>query len=141
MPLTLQQANRIIEAAFAHGASLKSNALCVAVVDTGGHLMALQRQDGSSNLRAQLATAKAAGALALGLSSRRIAEIAKEAPATIASLAALAPGGIVPSPGGVIVVDANGTIVGAVGATGDTPDNDEACAIAGALGAGLNVRG
>ncbi len=140
MSLTLQQANQIIEAAVAHGNSLKGGALCVAVVDTGGHLVALQRQDGASNLRPQLATAKAAGTLALGMSSREISEIAQKAPAVIASLASLSNGGLVPSPGGVIIVDSSGTIAGAVGVTGDTPDNDELCAITGATHAGFSVR-
>jgi uncharacterized protein GlcG (DUF336 family) len=140
MSLTLKQANEIVAAAIAHGASLKASPLCVAVVDAGGHLLALQRQDGSSNLRPQLAAAKAAGALALGISSRQIAEIAQKVPAVIASLAAMSGGGVVPSPGGVIIVDGNGVAIGAVGVTGDTPDNDELSAIAGVKSAGLALR-
>ena len=140
MSLTLQQANRIIETALAHGASLQAAPLCVAVLDAGGHLLALQRQEASSNLRPQIATAKAAGTLALGLPSRKIAEIAQANPAVIAALASLSSGGIVPSPGGVIVIDGSGVVVGAVGVTGDTPDNDEACAIAGVTRAGLAIR-
>jgi uncharacterized protein GlcG (DUF336 family) len=140
MSLTLKQANSMVDAALAHGASLKTSPISVAVLDAGGHLMAFQRQDGSSNLRPQIAIAKAAGTLALGLSSRKIAEIAQAAPATIASLTSLSSGGLVPSPGGVIVIDNNGIIVGAVAVTGDTPDNDELCAIAGVTGAGLAVR-
>jgi uncharacterized protein GlcG (DUF336 family) len=140
MSLTLIQANAIVAAALAHGASLNASPISVAVLDAGGHLLAFQRQDGSSNLRPQIAIAKAAGTLALGLPSRKIAEIAQAAPATIASLATLSAGGLVPSPGGVIVIDGKGMTVGAVGVTGDTPDNDELCAIAGVTGAGLAVR-
>jgi uncharacterized protein GlcG (DUF336 family) len=141
MSLTLAQANAIVAGALAHAATLKAAPVCVAVIDAGGHLVSLQRQDGASNLRPQIATAKASGALGLGLSSRVIADIAKTSPATMASLATLANGGLLPSPGGVIVVDSNNVVVGAVGVTGDTPDNDEACAIAGAKHAGFNVRG
>jgi uncharacterized protein GlcG (DUF336 family) len=140
MSLTLKQANAIVEAAIAHGASLKAHPLCAAVVDAGGHLLALQRQDGASNLRPQIAAAKAAGALALGISSRQIAEIAQKVPAAITSLAALSGGGLVPSPGGLIIVDGNGVSIGAVGVTGDTSDNDELCAIAGVTSAGLAIR-
>jgi uncharacterized protein GlcG (DUF336 family) len=140
MSLTLAKANEIVAAALAHGASLKTSPISVAVLDAGGHLLAFQRQDGSSNLRPQIAIAKAAGTLALGLPSRKIAEIAHAAPATIASLATLSGGGLVPSPGGIIVIDGKGTTIGAVGVTGDTPDNDELCAIAGVVAAGLAVR-
>ena len=140
MSLSLKQANAIIDAALAHGASLRTSPLTVAVVDAGGHLLALQRQIGSSNLRPQIATAKAAGALALGIPSRLISEIAIERPAVIASLASLSGAGIVPSPGGVIIVDAHDTVIGAAGVTGDTSDNDEVCAIAGVTGAGLAIR-
>jgi uncharacterized protein GlcG (DUF336 family) len=114
--------------------------VCAAVVDAGGHLLALQRQDGASNLRPQIAAAKAAGTLALGISSRQIAEIAQKVPAAITSLATLPGGGLVPSPGGMIIVDANGVAIGAVGVTGDTSDNDELCAIAGVKSVGLAIR-
>ena len=140
MSLTLKQANEIIAAALARGVALKTAPLAVAVVDAGGHLLAFQRQDGSSNLRPQIAIAKAAGSLALGLPSRKIAEIASERPALIASMASLSGGGVVPSPGGVIVLDRNGAPVGAVGVTGDTSDNDESCAVAGVMSVGLTVR-
>jgi uncharacterized protein GlcG (DUF336 family) len=140
MSLTLKQANEIIEAALARGAALKTAPLGVAVVDAGGHLLAFQRQDGSSNLRPQIAIAKAAGSLALGLPSRKIAEIAADRPALIASMASLSGGGVVPSPGGVIVLDRSGATVGAVGVTGDTSENDELCAVAGVTSVGLRVR-
>jgi uncharacterized protein GlcG (DUF336 family) len=140
MSLTLKQANAVIEAALAHATSLQLHPVCVAVVDAGGHLLALQRQDGSSNLRPQIATGKAAGALALGISSRLIADIAAERPAVITSLASLPGGTIVPAPGGIIVIDGSGNTIGAVGVTGDTSDNDERCAIAGATGAGLKIQ-
>ncbi|HEY0686101.1 MAG TPA: heme-binding protein [Steroidobacter sp.] len=129
--LNLATANRIIEGAFEHAEKLQLKPLTVAVLDAGGHVIALQRQDGSSIARAQIAIGKAAGALALGVSSRKIAEMAVERPTFINALAPLAPAGIIPAAGGVVVVGAEGRTAGAVGVTGDLSDNDESCALAG----------
>ena len=128
--LSLDQANRIIAAALAKGRELGLKPLCVAVLDPGGHLVGLAREDGASTLRPQIAIAKAASALGLGISSRKIADMAAERPTFVASLAALAPQGLVPAAGGVLAA-ADGALVGAVGITGDTSDNDEVCALAG----------
>lgn len=114
--------------------------LTVAVLDAGGHIIALQRGDGASTLRPEIACGKAAGALALGLSSRKIAEMAAERPSFVASLATLGPCAIVPAAGGLIIVDGLGTPIGAVGITGDTSDNDELCALAGLDAAGLQAQ-
>ena len=118
--LTLDLANAIIVAALAKGAELKMKPLSVAVLDPGGHMIAFQRQDGASLMRAQIATAKAAGALALGVASRKIAEMAAERPSFIV---------------------ADGHPIGAVGITGDTSDNDELAALAGIAAAGLTAQG
>ena len=136
--IRLSDANRIITSAFEKGSELGLKPLCVAVLDPGGHVIAMQRQDEASTLRPQIAIAKASGALGLGVSSRKIADMAAERPTFVASLASLAPQGIVPAAGGVIVMR-DGEIVGAVGVTGDTSDNDEACALAGVSAAGLLV--
>lgn len=136
----LDQANSIITAAFAKGQELGLAPLTVVVLDAGGHAVALQRQDGGSNLRPQIATAKASGALALGVSSRRIGEMAVERPTFIGSLGPISQGGVVPAAGGVIIVDKDGHAIGAVGVTGDTSDNDEACALAGIAAAGLQAK-
>lgn len=128
--LTLDQANRIAAAALAKGRELALKPLCVAVLDAGGHLIALQREDGASNLRPQIAMGKASSALGLGVSSRVIGEMAAERPTFIASLAGLSDAAIVPAAGGIIVYKA-GEVIGAVGVTGDTSDNDETCALAG----------
>lgn len=128
--LTLDQANRIAAAALAKGRELSLKPLCVAVLDAGGHPIALQREDGASNLRPQIAMGKASSALGLGVSSRVIGEMAAERPTFIASLAGLADAAIVPAAGGIIVYKA-GEVIGAVGVTGDTSDNDETCALAG----------
>lgn len=137
--ITLDQANQIVAAAFAKGAELGLKPLSVAVLDPGGHLIAFQRQDRSSTLRPQIAMGKAGGALALGVSSRAIGDMAAERPSFIASLGPIAPLGVVPAAGGVIVRDADGHVLGAVGITGDTSDNDEACALAGIAAAGLSA--
>ncbi|OYX60022.1 MAG: GlcG protein [Novosphingobium sp. 32-60-15] len=138
--ITLEQANMIIGAAFNKGRDLGLNPLSVAVLDAGGHLIAFQRQDMASTLRPQIACGKAGGALALGISSRKIADIAAERPGFVASLGPISANGIIPAAGGLIVLGANGLPIGAVGITGDTSDNDEACALAGIAATGLEAR-
>lgn len=139
--ITLAQANAIIAAAFEKGAALGLKPLAIAVLDSGGHLIAFARADGASTLRPQIAFAKAGGALGLGLSSRKIGEMAVERPTFVAALGPIAPHGVVPAAGGVIVVDSAGRPIGAVGITGDTSDNDEICALAGIAAAGLKAQG
>jgi uncharacterized protein GlcG (DUF336 family) len=139
--LTLALANTIVEAAFAKGQALGLKPLSIAVLDAGGHLIAFQRQDGSSTLRPQIAAGKAGGALALGVSSRKIGEMAAERPSFVASLGNIAPHGVIPAAGGVLIAGAGGTVIGAVGVTGDLSDNDELCALAGVEAAGLKTRG
>lgn len=138
--MTLDQASAVVAATLATGAELGLKPLSVAVLDAGGHLIAFQRQDGASTLRPQIAVAKAAGALALGISSRGIADMAAERPSFVASLGPISPAGIVPAAGGVIVVAADGKAIGAVGVTGDTSDQDERCALAGIAAAGLTAQ-
>jgi uncharacterized protein GlcG (DUF336 family) len=140
MTITLAQAQKILEGAFAKAAELKLKPLGAAVVDAGGHVIAVQRQDGASTLRPEVAIAKAAGALALGVSSRTIAGMAAERPAFITNVGALSARGLVPSPGGVIIVDDKGAFIGAVGASGDTGDNDEVAVLAGIAAAGLKAQ-
>lgn len=139
--ISLDQANSIISAAFAKGGELGLKPLSIAVLDAGGHLIAFARADKASNMRAQIAIGKASGALALGVSSRTVATMAAERPTFIATLASLATQGIIPAAGGVIVVDASGAAIGAVGVTGDTSDNDEIAALAGIEAAGLKAQG
>ncbi|WP_029057937.1 GlcG/HbpS family heme-binding protein [Stappia stellulata] len=140
--LTLSVAEKIIKAAFAKGADLDLKPLTVAVLDAGGHVIALMRQDGSSIMRPQIATGKAYGAIAVGAGSRWLDANAQTRPHFVQALNGAAGGGIVPVPGGVLVRDGDGgAILGAVGITGDTSDNDEACAIAGIQAAGLQADG
>ncbi|WP_157219042.1 GlcG/HbpS family heme-binding protein [Flavisphingomonas formosensis] len=134
--ISLDQARIIIATAFAKGQELSLKPLSVVVLDAGGHPIAFERQDGASSGRFAIATGKAAGALFLGVPSRKVGEMALERPTFLASLGPLAPSGIVPAAGGVIVVD-HDRAIGAVGVTGDTSDNDETAALAGIAAAGL----
>jgi len=138
--LTLAQANGLIDAAFATGTDLSLKPLTVTIHDPGGHLIACQRQDGASNMRVKLAGGKACGALALGVSSRTIGDMAVDRPHFIAAVDTMSEGGMVPAAGGVIVCDADGTVLGAIGVTGDTSDNDEACALAAIAALGLKPK-
>jgi uncharacterized protein GlcG (DUF336 family) len=138
--ITLDQANIIIAASLAKGRELGLKPLSVVVLDAGGHMIAFQREDGASTMRQQIASAKAGGALSLGISSRKIGDMAVERPVFIASLGPISPLGVVPAAGGVIVVDQNGSPIGAVGITGDTSDNDEVCTLAGIAAAGLTAQ-
>ena len=105
--------------------------MTVAVLDAGGHLMAFGRQDGSSLLREQIARGKAMGALNMGVGTRSLARRAESHPHFINAVVTLAAGALVPVPGGVLVRDTAGTLLGAVGVSGHQPDEDEACAVRG----------
>ncbi|MBC2886985.1 heme-binding protein [Ochrobactrum sp. CM-21-5] len=135
--LTLEKANAIIAGAFAKAAELKLKPLAVSVFDAGGHLKAFQRQDGTSILRFEIASGKAFGALAVGAGSRWLNNQAKERPHFLEGLSGVSGGRIVPVPGGVLIKNSVGEILGAVGISGDTSDNDEASAIAGIEGTGF----
>lgn len=134
--LTLDTARTIIAAALAKGAELKLKPLTVAVLDAGGALVALERQDGASRMRPDIAIGKANGAVQMGMGSRALWKRAEEQPYFIQSMNALAGGSLVPVPGGVLIRQ-DGAVIGAVGITGDTSDNDETAAVAGIEAAGL----
>jgi uncharacterized protein GlcG (DUF336 family) len=105
--------------------------LTVVVLDAGGHVISVEREDGASNNRFDIAFGKAYGALALGMGSRSLMARAEQQPYFITSAAAAIGGKLVPVPGGVLVKDATGAVVGCVGVTGDSSDNDELAAISG----------
>jgi uncharacterized protein GlcG (DUF336 family) len=111
--------------------------LTVVVLDAGGHVISVEREDGSSNNRFEIAFGKAYGALALGMGSRSLMARAQQQPYFITSAAAAVGGRLIPVPGGVLVKDAAGAIIGCVGVSGDTSDNDELAAIAGIKSASL----
>jgi uncharacterized protein GlcG (DUF336 family) len=99
--------------------------------------VALQREDGASLLRPQVAIGKAWGAVALGKSSRALAADAQQRPSFIAAVNTLAQGNVVPAPGGVLIRDTSNRVIGAIGISGDASDIDEQCAIRGIQAAGL----
>jgi uncharacterized protein GlcG (DUF336 family) len=136
MNLTLDKACIICDQALAKAREMKIRPLCVAVLDDGGNLKALKREDGASILRPQIAISKAWGAVGMGESSRSLADRLKDRPAFLGALSDMSGGKVVPVAGGVLIMDAN-TIIGAAGASGGTADEDEACVIAGIMAAGL----
>ena len=135
--LTLVQASTIVEKALGKGRELNCAPLAVAVLDEGGHLKAFAREDGAGILRPQIASGKAWGALGMGFGSRTLAKRAADNPGFFSALFAASEGRLVPAAGGVLVRDAAGEILGAVGISGDTSDKDEACALAGIQAARL----
>ena len=138
--LTLDQAAVIVDATLAKGAEMELNPLTVSIVDSGGSLKAFKRQDGpGAALRPQVATGKAFGAVGMGRSSRALAGMAQDRPTFVAALVGVSDGRLVPVPGGVLIKNADGDIIGAVGVSGDTSDNDEAAAVAGIEAAGLEA--
>src|SRR5262247_724744 len=131
LPLTLVQASTIVDAALKAGREHKFMPLSVAVLDAGGHLVAFKREDKSGILRFDIAFGKAWGALGMGFGSRTLAERAANTPQFFTMLAAASGGRIVSNPGGVLIRDGNGDIIGATGISGDTSEKDELCAIGG----------
>ncbi|MGO9005146.1 MAG: GlcG/HbpS family heme-binding protein [Beijerinckiaceae bacterium] len=137
MELTLDLSRRIVDAALAFAREKSFNPLAVVVLDARGALRAAAAEDGTSLARWKIAFGKANGALALGMGSRRLAAAAIERPHFFAGLTTILDEGVVPVPGGVLVRDAAETLIGAVGASGDTSDNDEAALIHAIRAAGL----
>jgi uncharacterized protein GlcG (DUF336 family) len=135
--LSFETAEQLAAAVLKEGARRRTSALTVAVLDAGGHLVVLYRQDGAGYIRPQIAIGKAWGALSLGVSSRAVAGIAAQVPAFFGALAVASQGRMFPAPGGVLLRGQTGEVVGAVGVSGDNSDVDEAVGIAGAREAGL----
>jgi uncharacterized protein GlcG (DUF336 family) len=138
--LTLAQASTIVDAALNKGREIHCAPLTVAVLDSGGHLVAFKREDRSGILRPDIAHGKAWCALGMGFGSRELAERATKTPMFITALAAVSQGRMVPVPGGVLITSADGEVLGAVGISGDTSDRDETCALAGIEAAGLKAQ-
>ena len=130
---------RSVDKALAEGRSLGLPPLTVAVLDGSGCLVCFKREDGSSLLRPEIAQAKAWGALGMGMGSRALAQRASVQPAFISAVNALAGGRLIPVPGGVLIRSSGKSIIGAVGITGATSDQDEACAVAGIEAAGFSA--
>ncbi|KAB0483144.1 heme-binding protein [Pseudomonas sp. SWRI74] len=137
--LTLKVAVNLVNEAITAGRAISAAPLTIAVLDAGGHLITLQREDGASLLRPQVAIGKAWGAIALGKGSRLLALDAQQRPAFIAALNSLGQGSVVPAPGGVLIRDHAGNVLGAVGISGDLSDVDEQCAITAIEALGLRA--
>ncbi len=135
--LTLAQANQIITAALAHSKAAGYKPMGIVVLDESGNLKAFAREDGASMFRFDVAQAKAWGAVGMGASSRVLMQRAKDNPNFFVSLSATSNGKFLPQTGAVLIKDAAGTVLGAVGASGGTGDEDEAICIAGVEAAGL----
>lgn len=135
--LTLAVANGIIEAALTRAHELKLSPICIVVLDEGGYLKAMQREDGASLIRPQIAYAKAWGAVSMGVSSRQLGKFAAERPQFMNALIGIAEGRMMPVPGGVLIRSLNQEILGSIGISGDLSERDEACAIFGITSLGL----
>lgn len=135
--LSLDLADRMADECLAAGRSAGYAPLTVAVLDAGGHPVVLKRSDGSGILRHDIAIAKAWGALGMGLSSRALAKRSANVPMFFSSLAAVSGGRMIPVPGGVLIWDQDRRLVGAIGVSGDTSDNDENCAVQAVHSVGL----
>lgn len=137
MPLTLDQALAVAKVTLEEGRRRNFAPLCAVVLDAGGHPIVVLRDDGASISRPEIATAKAAGCLGMGIGGREIARRAAHVPHFFNALATVLPKGIVPVPGGVLIRSAAGELLGAIGVSGDMSDNDEICAVAAIEAAGL----
>jgi uncharacterized protein GlcG (DUF336 family) len=135
--LTLAQANKIIEVAFAKAREMKVKPLAVAVLDEAGNVRSLQRQDDASMLRNEVAIGKAWAAVGMGVASKTLLERAKGNPQFFGALSATSQGRFIPQTGAVVIKDKQGKIIGAAGASGGTGEEDEAVCIAGIEAAGL----
>ena len=138
--LDLETARTIIAGARAHAREAGFKPMTVVVLDAGAHVVAVEREDGSSMKRFEIGFGKAHGALSLGMGSRSLMARAEQQPYFIAAVTSAVGGSLVPVPGGVLVRSTEGDLLGAVGVTGDTSDNDESAAVAGIESAGLTAQ-
>jgi len=137
--VTLAQATSIVDAALKKGRDTGCAPLTVAVLDPGGHLVCFKREDKSGILRFDIAYGKAWGALGFGFGSRELGNRAAKQQMFYTAIAAASAGRVVPAPGGVLIRNATGEVIGCVGISGDTSDKDEVCAVAGIEAAGLKA--
>jgi uncharacterized protein GlcG (DUF336 family) len=137
--LVLNTAHEIVTASIAYGREKNLMKLAVAVLDARGALKSFGAEEGTSLKRGEIAIAKASAALAMGLGTRSINKMAKDRPYFIGSVTSAVGGSFVPVPGGVLIKDKAGAIIGAVGISGDVSDNDEAAALAGIAVSGFTA--
>ena len=139
MSVTLAQASSIVDSTLKKARELKQMPQTVVVLDAGGHLVCAKREDGSGSIRFEVAIGKAYGALGMGWGSRTMMERAAQNPNFLTAIVSASGGRLVPNPGGVLIRGADNSVLGAVGISGDTGDNDEIIAVAGIEAAGLKA--
>ncbi len=137
--LTRERANRIVDEAIGRAREQGYAPLTVVVLDASGYLKAMQREDGASMFRHDVATGKAWAAVGMGTSSRNLADRAQENPNFFITLAATADGKFLPQPGGVVILDADGNVIGAAGASGAAGHEDEEAVAFGIRAAGFRT--
>ncbi|WP_398471480.1 heme-binding protein [Tardiphaga sp.] len=137
--LSLDVARKILDAALAKVIEMKLKPMAITVLDARGCVKASIAQDGTSLMRGEVAHGKAYGALAMGLGSRALFKRAEEQPFFIDAVNTMARGALIPVPGGVLIQDQSGGLLGAIGISGDTSDNDEIACVAGIEAAGLKA--
>ena len=139
MDISIKDANRIIEHAFKRSHEIKSRPLGVVVVDTSGNIVSAQRDDGASMFRIDIGHAKGWSAIALGVSTKQLARRAKENPNFFVSLAATSHGKFIAQPGGVLIKNAQGQVIGACGVSGAALEHDVECCVYGVAQAGFDL--
>ena len=137
--ILLETANLIADKALQKARELKFAPMTVIVLDAGGHAKVLKREDRASLLRAEIAMGKAWGVLGMGFGGRELARRAEQMPIFFTALNAMSNGRMVPLAGGVLIRNDEGLVIGSVGISGDTSDNDEICAVHGIEAAGLTA--
>jgi uncharacterized protein GlcG (DUF336 family) len=135
--IDLLRACSVIDGALSKAREMGYAPLAVTVLDLGGHITASKREDGAGNFRSKIAQGKASTALGMGLPMRVLAEMAAERPQFFAAIAALDDAAVLPEPGGLLIEDEHGSLLGAVGVSGDTSERDEECTLAGLRATGL----
>lgn len=137
MPLSLSAAQTILTATLAEGRAKNMNSLAICILDERGAIKVAASEDGTSLKRIDIARGKAMGAISLGMGSRGIARMANERPHFITAATHAIGGALIPVAGGVLIRDASNAVIGAIGVSGDTSDNDEVAAMVGIASAGL----
>jgi uncharacterized protein GlcG (DUF336 family) len=139
MAITLSQSRTLIDAALSKGRALDLKPLSVVVLDPRAAMVAMMSEDGVSQMRARIAYGKANAAIGLGMGTRALMNRAEQQAYFIQAVNGVAGGDMIPVPGGVLIQNADGVLLGAVGISGDTSDNDEAAAVAGIEATGLTA--
>ncbi len=137
--LTLSVARKISDAALAKCREMKLKPMAIVVLDARGCVKISIAEDGTSLMRGEIAYGKAYGALALGMGSRAIFKRANEQPYFVDAISTMTRGAMIPVPGGALIQDAGGALLGAIGISGDTSDNDETACVTGIEAAGLTA--